>query len=53
MSKFVHVLLHVVAVVVQVGTLASGVVPGPWQPVVVGVVSALQGVLAVSQHKSS
>lgn len=50
MSKFVHILLHVVAIVAQVGTVAGGVVPGPWQPVVVGVVSTLQAILAVTQH---
>lgn len=52
MSKFWHVLLHVVAIAAQVGTVAGGVVPGPWQPVAVAVVSTLQAILAVTQQKS-
>ena len=50
MSKLVHGILQALAIVVQYGTLASGVVPAKYQPLVVALVGLAQATLAVVNH---
>jgi hypothetical protein len=52
MSKFVHGLLQVLGVVVQVANAASGVVPVKYQGLVASIVAAIQSALALYNHQN-
>lgn len=51
MSGFWHAVFHVGAVVLQVASVASGVIPVPYNAIVAGAVSAIQAGFAM-YHKS-
>ena len=48
MSKFFHVLLHIVGLALQVVNVAA--IPTPYQPIVAAAVALAQGGLAVYNH---
>ena len=50
MSTLVHALLHALALVASVSTVALDVVPAKYRPLVVAVVSLAQAVLALVNH---
>lgn len=52
MSKLTHILFQVLGMAVQVGNLASGLVPLPYQPFVAALTAAAQAGLALYNHKS-
>lgn len=53
MSKFLHSLLQVAGFVIQIANVATGVVPAKYQPLVAGIVAALQAGVALVNHKTS
>jgi hypothetical protein len=50
MSKLLHVVLQIAAVVVQLGLHYSGLVPAAYQPLVAATVGLAQAGLAVANH---
>lgn len=50
MSKFWHGFLHVGAVLLNVATLASGVIPPPYNIIISAVLGGIQGGVAIYNH---
>lgn len=51
MSKFVHVLFHILMGAVQVANIASGIIPAPWNAVVAAAVGLIQAAVVAANHK--
>ena len=52
MGKFLHGLLHVLTVAAGLGVAYGGLVPQPYQPLVIAVTGAIQAGLALYNHQS-
>jgi hypothetical protein len=50
MKVSTHVIVQVLLMVVSIGTMISGQVPVKYQPLIVGLVSLAQGVIAWINH---
>lgn len=50
MSRFFHGVLQVVLTVGNAAVAASGAIPAPYNFIVVGGVSAVQGIIAIVNH---
>jgi hypothetical protein len=50
MKVSTHVIVQVLLMVVSIGTMVTGQVPTKYQPLIVGVVSLAQGVIAWINH---
>jgi hypothetical protein len=50
MSKFLHTLVHVGAIALNVATLASGVIPPPYNIIVSAVTGAIQAGVGIYNH---
>jgi hypothetical protein len=50
MSKFFHTLVHVGAIALNVATLASGVIPPPWNIIVSAVTGGIQAGAGIYNH---
>lgn len=50
MSRFVHILFHVVVVAANVGQLASGAIPAPYNLIVSAVLGGIQAGVAIYNH---
>lgn len=53
MSKFAHVLFHILMGAVQVANVASGIIPPPWNAVAAAAVGLIQASVAAANHKKS
>ena len=50
MSKLVHGLLHVGAIALQVGGIASSLIPAPYKPLYAAAIAVIQAVIALVNH---
>jgi hypothetical protein len=50
MKVSTHIIVQVLLMVVSIGTMVTGQVPAKYQPLIVGMVSLAQGVIAWINH---
>jgi hypothetical protein len=50
MSRFLHGLIHVGAILLQVAVVGSGAIPAPYNTIVTAAIAAIQGGIAIYSH---